>query len=108
NYPKFTVTVNKQEGLAADLGPVDPKAERPRGSFGFGIEKGKLRLEGPLKIEGDAQPAELERRIGDTEVMVRRALDPDLEQIERFRSRKKAMSLLGESRDLSLSSDDPW
>jgi len=105
NYPKFTVTVNKQEALTADLGPVDPKAERPRGSFGFGIEKGKLRLDGPLKIEGDAQPAELERRIGDTEVMVRRALDPDLEQIERFRNRRKAMMLLNEAENLAFSSD---
>ncbi|HLY09562.1 MAG TPA: DUF1570 domain-containing protein, partial [Planctomycetota bacterium] len=65
-------------------------------------------IEAPLFVQGRAEMAELDRRISDTEVMLRRALDPDLEQIERFRNRKKAMDLLGETKDLSLSSDDPY
>lgn len=108
-YPRFTLTVDKAEALAVDDGPVSVTAEPPKGAFGFGIGgKGKLRLEAPLELDGRAEPGELDRRINDTEVMVRRALDPDLEQIERFRSRKKAMSLLGEERDVSLSADDQY
>jgi tetratricopeptide (TPR) repeat protein len=102
-YPRFKVTIDGAEALSAEDGPVSVTADPPKGAFGFGIEKGKLKIEAPLEIEGRAETAELERRIGDTEVMVRRALDPDLEQIERDRARRKAMNLLGETRELSFS-----
>jgi len=107
-FPRFRVTVDGAEALSAEDGPVSVTADPPKGPFGFGIEKGKLRIEAPFAVQGRAEASELDRRINDTEVMVRRALDPDLEQIERFRARRKAMSVLGEARDLSLSSDDPW
>jgi tetratricopeptide (TPR) repeat protein len=107
-HPRFRLTVDGAEALAAEDGPVSVTAEPPKGAFGFGIEKGKLKIEAPLAVQGRAEAAELDRRISDTEVMVRRALDPDLEQIERFRTRRKAMFLLGETKDLSLSSDDPY
>jgi tetratricopeptide (TPR) repeat protein len=107
-HPRFRVTVDGAEALAAEDGPVSVTADPPKGAFGFGIEKGKLKIEAPVAVQGRAEAAELDRRINDTEVMVRRALDPDLEQIERFRARRKAMFLLGETKDLSLSSDDPY
>ena len=108
SYPRFRVIIDGVEALAAEDGPVVVTADPPKGLFGFSIEKGKLKLEAPLFVQGRAEVAELDRRISDTEVMLRRALDPDLEQIERFRNRKKAMDLLGETKDLSLSSDDPY
>jgi hypothetical protein len=72
-YPKFTLLVDRAEALAFDDGPVSVTAEPPKGAFGFGIAKGKLKLEAPLELDGRAEPAELDRRINDTEVMVRRA-----------------------------------
>ncbi|HEV3029057.1 MAG TPA: hypothetical protein VG457_15880, partial [Planctomycetota bacterium] len=108
SYPRFRVTIDGVEALSAEDGPVVVTADPPKGLFGFSIDKGKLKLEAPLSVQGRAEVAELDRRISDTEVMLRRALDPDLEQIERFRNRKKAMDLLGETKDLSLSSDDPY
>jgi len=108
SFPRFRVTLDGAEALAAEDGPVVVTAEPPKGLFGLRIEKGRLRIEAPLALQGRAEAAELNRRISDTEVMLRRALDPDLEQIEKFRNRKKAMDLLGEVKDLSLSSDDPY
>lgn len=108
NYPRFRVTLDGVEALAAEDGPVVVTADPPKGLFGFSIDKGKLKLEAPLFIQGRAEMAELDRRISDTEVLLRRALDPDLEQIERFRNRRKAMALLGDAKDVSLSSDDPY
>ncbi|HLY76036.1 MAG TPA: hypothetical protein VKU80_18100, partial [Planctomycetota bacterium] len=108
SYPRFHLLIDGVEALSAEDGPVVVTADPPKGLFGFSVAKGKLKIEAPLFVQGRAEIAELDRRISDTEVMLRRALDPDLEQIERFRNRKKAMDLLGETKDLSLSSDDPY
>jgi tetratricopeptide (TPR) repeat protein len=108
SYPRFRVTVDGADALTGEDGPVVVTADPPKGLFGFSVEKGKLKIEAPLFVQGRAEMSELDRRISDTEVMLRRALDPDLEQIERFRNRRKAMDLLGETKDLSLSSDDPY
>ncbi|HZE98670.1 MAG TPA: hypothetical protein VE981_16705 [Planctomycetota bacterium] len=107
-HPRFRVLVDGAEALAVEDGPVSLTAEPPRGAFGWSIEKGRLRIEAPLAVQGRADAAELDRRMNDTEVMVRRALDPDLEQIERARELRKAMKALGETKELVLSSDDPY
>lgn len=108
SHPRISVTLDGTEAFAAEDGPRSVTADPPKGAFGFGIEKGKLKIDAPLEIGGRAEATELDRRIGDTEVMVRRALDPELEQIERFRARRKAMALLDENRDLAISSDHIW
>jgi tetratricopeptide (TPR) repeat protein len=108
DHPRFRVTIDGAEALAAEDGPVIVTADPPKGLFGISLEKGKLTLEAPLSVQGRAEISELDRRISDTEVMLRRALDPDLEQIEKFRNRKKAMDLLGDVKETPLSSDDPY
>src|SRR5262249_18990078 len=81
---------NKAEALAFDDPAATATSDPPKGAFGFGIEQGKLKVDAPLELEGRADGTELNRRISDTEVMVRRALDPDLELIQRFRQLRMA------------------
>jgi tetratricopeptide (TPR) repeat protein len=104
-YPQFTVTIDKSEALAFSDPAATVTGDPPKGSFGFGIPKGKLRIEAPFELEGRTEAAELDRRISDTEVMVRRALDPDLELIERFRQLRKALDLRGETPEIGNSAD---
>jgi tetratricopeptide (TPR) repeat protein len=105
-YPRFVLLLDGQEMLVAEDPPKSQGVEKPAGAFAFAIDKGRLRIEAPFSVQGTVPPAEIEKRLGDVEVRLRRALDPDLDEIERRRHRRLAMSLLGEGENTSLSADD--
>ncbi len=107
-YPRFTLTAQGQPAFSAEEPPLPITQAPPAGPFGFRIEAGRLRIEAPLQIQGRMEPRELDRRMNDTEVMLRRALDPELEEIERRRAQRKARAILGEGEALVLSADDPY
>jgi tetratricopeptide (TPR) repeat protein len=106
-FPRFSLQAGDAR-FQADEPPRPPTRAAPAGPFGLRIGKGSLRIAAPLVVQGRVEAADLDRRLNDTEVVLRRALDPDLDEIERRRAERKARALLGERSDLHLSSDDPY
>ena len=102
-YPQFQVSVNGGETFTVEEKPA--AAPPPKGMFGIGIDKGRLKIDAPLVVQGRVEPDELDRRNSESEVMVRRALDPDLKLIEEYREWKIGMRFQP-SEDWSLSADE--
>jgi tetratricopeptide (TPR) repeat protein len=105
---KFTVSLDRGEPAALEDPPQSADQDLPHGAFTVRIEKGRLAIGAPLLIQGRMHRAELDKRLGEVEVKLRRALDPQLEEIRERRERKMAMDMIGEGRTLRLSSDDPF
>ncbi len=103
---KFTVSFDGKESATFEDRPEPGRADLIHGVLRIAATKGKLRIEPPVLIQGRLDEAELEKRIGETEVLVRRALDPDLEEVRRRREYRMALGMLGSSENLTLSADD--
>jgi hypothetical protein len=103
---RFTLSVDRQEALAAEDPPASPDDALLHGFFGFRAA-GKLRIEAPLLLQGRLHQEDVEKRLGEIEVLVRRALDPELEEIERRREQELARRFLGAGEGMRLTADDP-
>lgn len=105
---KFTVRIGEKEALTAEDPPDSDRALQQQGTVGWRVPKGRLVIHAPLTIAGRMDEQELELRVGELEVFLRRALDEDLAAIEEKRIRAMAYGMLQENRDLSLTADDPY
>ncbi len=103
---RITISVDRHD--TAFLEDAPSKGLPPSGSFSIGVAGGKLTLGAPLLLRGRARREELDTRLGEAEVLVRRALESELDQIRDRRERNLAMRALGVTPDLALSSDDPY
>lgn len=102
---KFKVFVDRVEVL--DANDLQPSIEENKihGVLAFGIEKGKMMIAAPLVVAGRAEPRELDKHFGEIEVLVRRAVDPDLVDVEELRVRQ----LMGmKKKAFELHVDDPY
>jgi tetratricopeptide (TPR) repeat protein len=103
---RFTVSIDRKEPAAFEDPPPPGPADILEGVLRIATAKGKLRIEAPLLVQGRLEAAELEKRVGETEVMVRRALDPDLEEVRVRREYRMALGMLSTGENLVLSADD--
>jgi tetratricopeptide (TPR) repeat protein len=91
----FKVSIDKQEALSASDPAASVDVPNLQGHFGFGIEKGKLKLDAPFVLQGSMNPADLQKRASDVETLLRNALNPELEEIRKRREEKIAEQALG-------------
>jgi hypothetical protein len=70
------------------------------------VRGGRAILSPPVVARGTIDPRELEKRFAEAEVLVRRAVDPELKDIEELRERDRARAILGTTDGLRLSADD--
>lgn len=104
---KFSISIDRQESVTLEDVPSTPQ-HPPRGLFGISIPGGRLSIDGPIVLQGRVPRDELDTRMGDTEVLVRRALDPELEEIHERQVRRIALLMLGETGPMGLTADDPY
>ena len=102
----FKVFIDKQEALSATDAAPSPEAPPLAGVFGFGLEKGKLKLDGPFVLQGSMDPADLQKRTSDVETLLRNALNPELEEIKKRREERLAAEVLGQETTVPLSAED--
>ena len=100
---KFTVLLDGKEAYSAADAAADKDAPLPFGALGVSIEKGKLTIQGPLVVQGRVDPNELDKRLGRVEVLLRRALNPELDEIRAQRERTLADKALGVEKETMLS-----
>ncbi|HEY7862392.1 MAG TPA: hypothetical protein VIE39_01955, partial [Thermoanaerobaculia bacterium] len=102
----FTVHVDKAEALSASDPPSSGNDGPAAGAFGMAIEKGKLKIDAPLVVQGRMAAADLDKRVGEVEVLLRRSLDDELIEIRERRERRMALAMLGEYEENPLSAED--
>jgi tetratricopeptide (TPR) repeat protein len=104
---KLTLSLDGQEGVSLeDPDPPSGRESDSEGLLGITIPGGRLKIDAPLLIEGTLKPEELETRLGSSEVLARRALDPELEEIRERRITRAALRMLGEGKTMALTADD--
>ncbi len=99
----FTVLLDGKEVFSASDPPKDQEAPLPLGAFGISIEKGKVTIHAPLIVQGRVDPNDLDKRLGRVEVLLRRALTPELDEIRAQRERTIADRALGAENERMLS-----
>jgi tetratricopeptide (TPR) repeat protein len=104
---KFTVLLDGKEAFSAADAVADKDAPLPHGAFGLSLEKGKLTIQSPLVLQGSVDPNDLDKRIGRVEVLLRRALTPELSEIREQRERTLADKALGVEKENVLSAQHP-
>jgi tetratricopeptide (TPR) repeat protein len=104
---KFTVQLDGKEVFAAADASADKDAPLPAGAFGLAMEKGKLTLHAPFVVQGNVDPNDLDKRIGRVEVLLRRALTPDLSEIREHQEKRIADEALGREEETVLSAQHP-
>ncbi len=103
---KHTVSVDRAE--AATLEDPAPEADPPKGPFRIAAASGRLALGAPLLLRGRIAREDLDARLGEGEVLVRRALETDFEEIRERREHALAMKGLGGGESIALTADDPY
>lgn len=97
------VFLDGREALSATDGAS--AGQGVRGPLAFGLPRGSAAIVGPLAITGQLDPGDLQKRIGTVEMLVRRAVNPELEEIERLNQAELARRILGATEGLRLSAD---
>lgn len=105
---RFRLQVDGVESLAAEDPVAAPDEPRRQGLLGLRLPKGRFRLHAPFAVQGRVRAGEIEKRIGESEVLLRRALDEDLAGIARRREEAEARDLVDQPRTHALSADDPY
>lgn len=109
HHRKFKVFLDRQEALSFDDPPASVDEGALCGAFLIGLDKGKAVFHPPFTFHGRLNPEDLGKRFSEVEILVRRAVDPDLQDIESLRQREMAFQLLGASgSDLKLTADDGY
>ncbi len=103
---RVVVRLDEEEILAAE-DPAGAGEERPRGELHVGVKGGSATFSGPLSAGGQTDDAGLQKRFATMEMLVQRAINPELEMLEAVR-RLETGRRLGTSDGLRLSADDRY
>ncbi len=91
-----------------DKAPASKVDQGARGPVTLGGQGGKIVVSGPLVVSGRLDPAEIEKRVATIEMLLRRAVNPDLEEIEAIREDARIQRILGTTEGVRLSADDRY
>ena len=106
---KFTLRIGKEEALSVEDPPESANAPPMVGLLGIRVEKGALTVHSTLLIRGRMAPRDLDRRMGNLEVLLRRALHPNLAESEERALLLKAYSDQWNKKvRFTLSADDSY
>ena len=105
---KITAYIGGKKALTAEDPKESEDAPKLYGRLGFRVMKGRVKLHDPLTITAQMDPSDLQHRVGDLEVLLRRSLDKDLEEMRQRRIEKMAEWMLQENNEIRLSADDKY
>ena len=98
--------MDQQEAATFEDELPSAQAKSIQGLFGVSVAEGRLTIHAPLILRGRMSREELQTRTGETEVLIRRALEPELDEIRKNWELKEAERALGEFKEMELSADD--
>jgi len=102
-WRRFKATVDGRTSLEIDV----PPGPSLRGRIGFFSQRSAV-VRPPMKIAGTVDRRARDKRFLEAEVLVRRASDPDLREVEELRRRETPQQLLGSVDGTRLTADDPY
>jgi len=100
---KFRVLIDRKEALAFQ------STDAPgTGDVAVQIEKGQATFAPALVLRGQVDGRELDKRFAESEILVRRIVDPDLKDVASSRDRARARAIIGSSDTIAASAEHPF